>query len=175
MAKLPLPGSFIRFLALSLLLYLGWYFFYDFYLKPSTSFDEIVIHNLAVLAEGELHLLGFETIEYSDFPFKNHVGIEGSKGVTIGSSCDGIVLFALFTIFIVAFSGKWSNKLWFIPIGIMLIHLVNSFRVTALAWIVSVNEKWLSFNHDYTFTIVVYAIVFSFWYLWVKKFAVARK
>ena len=175
MAKLPLPGSFIRFLVLSSVLYLAWYFFYDFYLKPSTHFDERVIHSLVVLSENELRILGFETIVYNDIPFKNHVGIEGSKGVTVGASCDGIVLFALFTIFILVFSGKWIHKLWFIPVGIFLIHLINSFRVTALAWIVNVNEDWLAFNHDYTFTIIVYAIVFSFWYLWVIKFANAGK
>ena len=169
MAKLP--GNLVRFLVVFGGAYLLWYFLYDFYLKPKTTFDERVIDNLVVLSEFELKALGFSLIQYDDGQFKNHIGIEGSKGVTIGASCDGIVLFALFTIFILAFQGPRRHKFWFIPAGILAIHLVNSFRVTALAWIVHVDEKWLAFNHDYTFTIIVYSLVFFAWYVWVKKFA----
>jgi hypothetical protein len=53
----------------------------------------------------------------------------------------------------------------------MSIHLVNVLRVVALTWIVSVNESWLAFNHDYTFTILTYAWVFFLWYIWVNRFS----
>ena len=148
-------NPFLRFLLLSSMAYLIWYAFYDFYLKPFTKFDEVVIHSLTHASGIELRALGFELNEYSDGAFSNHVGIAGSSGVTVGSSCDGIVLLALFTIFILAFPGPLKHKLWFIPLGIFAIWLINSFRITALACISKLNEKWFGFNHDYTFTILV--------------------
>jgi hypothetical protein len=33
------------------------------------------------------------------------------------------------------------------------------------------NENWLSFNHDYTFTLIVYSFVFLLWWIWVNKFS----
>jgi hypothetical protein len=31
--------------------------------------------------------------------------------------------------------------------------------------------QYLDFNHLYTFTILVYAIIFILWYIWAKKYA----
>jgi exosortase/archaeosortase family protein len=104
----------------------------------------------------------------------NHIAIEGTGGVLIGAPCDGIILFTLFSIFVVAFPGSLKHKLWFIPLGILSIHIVNVMRVIALAVIVSIDESWLSFNHDYTFTILTYAWVFTLWVIWVKRFSPLR-
>jgi hypothetical protein len=48
---------------------------------------------------------------------------------------------------------------------------LNVLRIVALAIIMSVNEEWLAFNHDYTFTILVYAYVFALWMIWVQRFS----
>jgi exosortase/archaeosortase family protein len=56
-------------------------------------------------------------------------------------------------------------------LGIIIIHFVNVLRITALAIIVKVNPDWLYFNHNYTFTIVVYSFVFLLWWIWAKKYA----
>ena len=34
--------------------------------------------------------------------------------------------------------------------------------------------EWLKFNHDYTFTVLVYAVVFGLWYGWVRWFVLAK-
>jgi hypothetical protein len=47
--------------------------------------------------------------------------------------------------------------------------------VAALAIIVDINPEWLDFNHDYTFTILVYAAVFALWYLWIEKFSPLKR
>ena len=84
--------------------------------------------------------------------YEDVVQIAGSlNGVTVGAPCDGIVLLALFTVFIVAFPGPWKHKLWYLPAGLIAIHLINAIRITALAVIAHVKIEWLQFNHDYTF------------------------
>lgn len=166
-----LKNPFFRFIIISTGIYLGWTVLYEFFLKPSTIFDDLIIDSLVKLGESGLQLIGYEVTPYQDFPYRIHIGVMGSKGVTIGAPCDGAVLFALFVAFIVAFPGKIQNKLWFVPVGLLSIHLINVLRVMGLAIIVHINEDWLAFNHDYTFTLFVYAWVFFLWWIWISRYS----
>jgi exosortase family protein XrtF len=162
-----------RFLIIGTGLYVSWYSFYEFYLHTQTSFDQIVINSLVESADWTLRMIGYETTNFSsvDIEFHEHIGILGYNGLTIGAPCDGVILYALFIIFIVAFPGPLKHKLWFIPVGAFTVFYVNVIRIVALAIIMSINEEWLAFNHDYTFTILVYAYVFALWMIWVKQFS----
>lgn len=164
-------NPFSRFLIVSTTLYLSWYFFYEFYLKENALLDEWVINSLVNLGEGLLQLLGYEITPYNDPSYRIHFGVAGSNGVTIGAPCDGIVLFALFTVFIISYPGPIKHKLWYLPLGLIVIHLMNVLRVTGLALIVHHKQSWFDFNHDYTFTLVVYAVVFGLWWWWIMKFS----
>lgn len=159
-----------RFLLLALGTYLLWYVAYEYHIKPETGLDEWVISHIVEHAKVALNSFGFVLRQEADMAW-NHIAIEGSAGVLIGAPCDGIILFVIFSIFVLAFPGPIRHKLWYLPLGILSIHLVNVLRVVALAWIVSVNESWLAFNHDYTFTILTYAWVFLLWYIWVNRFS----
>ena len=103
------------------------------------------------------------------------MGIDGTHGVLIGAPCNGLNLFALFAGFIIIFPGKIIQKLIFIPIGILIIHVINIFRLVALALVVLYKPESLEFNHKYTFTIVVYAFIFVMWIIWVNKFAIKKE
>jgi exosortase/archaeosortase family protein len=104
-----------------------------------------------------------------DEAFRTRVVIEGAAGVFVGPSCDGVVLFALFTIFIASFPGNWRRKAWFIPIGIAVLHAANAFRIICLLMIQLYWPSALEFNHDYTFTVFVYGIIFALWYLYAVR------
>lgn len=164
-----------RFLLVGSIGYLSWYALYEYYLRPHSVADRWVIHQIVLGTETLLSLLQYDLIPYTRSEFMNRVGIEGSLGVTVGAPCDGMILFGLFAAFIVAYPGPIKHKLWFLPVGIVSIHLINVARVAALAIIVDINPEWLDFNHDYTFTILVYGFVFLLWYLWVQKFAPRSK
>jgi exosortase family protein XrtF len=166
-----LSGSpFLQFVLTGAVLYALWYFSYEFYLKPSTAIDEWIIDALTKGADSLLRTLGYSMKTFEDGVWRTHVAIAGSKGVTVGAPCDGLVLFALFTVFVLAYPGSWKHRLWFIPSGLLLIQLLNTARIAALTWIVHYNENWLAFNHDYTFTVFVYGVVFGLWYIWVNRF-----
>lgn len=175
MIKRFVQNPFFRFLIIGTLAYLSWVVLYQYYIEPETSFDEWVIHVIIKTSEFFMNSMGFELTPYQDGRFSNHIGVLGSSGVTVGAPCNGLVLLVLFLIFILAFPGKWIHKFWFIPLGVVLIHIVNCFRVIALALIVVDHPEWLDFNHDYTFTVVVYSFVFFLWYVWVNKFSPLKK
>lgn len=165
----------LRFILISVSLYAGLYMLYEFYLKPYTKLDEYIIHNLISVTESFYSTTGFDLIQYDDTDLRTRVGIAGSTGVFIGEPCNGFVLFILFLAFIIAFPGPAKHKLWYIPAGILAIHIINAVRVTALVYIVYKKPEWLTFNHDYTFTILVYSFVFLLWWLWINKFSPLRQ
>ncbi len=172
--KYEVKNPLIRFFVIGTILYFGWYFFYELYLLPSTSIDEILVDFLVKGAESFLQLLNFTVRIFDDGLYRNHIAIDGTAGVTVGAPCDGMILMALFIIFVVAYPGTNKNRLWFIPLGLFVIQFMNILRIMALAFIVYWNEDYLAFNHDYTFTALVYAVVFAFWWWWSKLYLPAN-
>ena len=90
-------------------------------------------------AHGEFDRGGVRGVEWpvGTYPqpatHRDRVGVAGHAGVQIGAPCDGVALFALFAIFILAFPGPLLRKAWFIPAGIALLHAANVGRVIVLA------------------------------------------
>ena len=165
-----LKNPVFRFLGFGALLYVVWYALYEFYIRPKTSVDASVIALIVDHSRWLLETLGYSLALQSPDSPANAVAIVDSPGVTVGAPCDGMALFGLFAVFIAAYPGKWLHKVWFIPSGIVVIHGVNVVRVVALAIIMKRNPDWLAFNHDYTFTLLVYSVVFGLWYIWVQRF-----
>ncbi len=160
-----------RFLLKAVFLFIAWYFLYDLWLHPAGGIDMIVIKSLEQASYVVLETLGYVTLEASHVENIRTIGIDGTHGLWIGDPCNGLTLFALFTGFIIAYPGPLKKKLWYIPVGIIAIHLINIVRIVALSLIVYYfpDPEVLDFNHTYTFTILVYGFVFFLWYLWAIK------
>ena len=167
-----MQGSLLRFLGFGLVGYLLWYVAYQYFLKDSTLLDEWLIHSMVLSVESVLRWMGFALYEVSTADFRWQVGIANSVGMLeIGAPCDGLVLFALFAVFVLAFPGPWRRKAWFIPVGIVAIHLANLLRVLSLVIINFYRPEALTFNHDYTWTVLIYGFIFWLWYLWTERFS----
>lgn len=165
--KINSKDKFIAtFLLKAILLYLLWFLLYDNWLLKDGFIDHFLIAHLVDTTSLILKVLGYVTFQYADA-----VGIDGTHGVLIGAPCNGLELFALFTGFILIFPGKIKHKVVFIPIGLILIHLLNILRLVGLALIVNYFPEQLEFNHKYTFTIIVYIFIFAMWIYWVNKFS----
>ena len=156
------------------LFYISWIILYYYLLEPKTLLDERIITHIVHVSAWLLKCFGYSTFEETrdtTFQLVGIVGGSNNPGVWIGTACNAVSLFALFTIFIIAMPGSWKNKMWFIPMGLLIIHLANILRVTLLAIIAYVNVNYLNFNHTYTFTILTYSIIFILWIWWVNKFS----
>ena len=154
------------FLLKAIFLYGLWFLIYDLWLKKDGSFDNWVIDNLVYWVEMLMSAFG-----YTIFVDYHKIGLHGaSTYVMIGRGCNGVELFALFAGFILVFEGKWIHKLWFIPLGIIIIHFLNVLRIIGLIFSANVSSELLDINHKYTFTIVMYIVAFIGWMVWVKYF-----
>lgn len=153
-------------------LYVLFYFFYEFYIKKHTFIDQIFIRKLIDVCTALLNTLGYHTFASKETNDVQVFGIDGSNGVWIGGPCNGINLMFLFAIFVIAYpSNTIKHKLWYIPFGILIVHTINIIRIISLSIIAFYSPEYLDFNHTYTFTFIVYSIVFGLWMLWVNKFA----
>lgn len=95
--------------------------------------------------------------------------------VGVGNYCLAIQLWIFFVALIVSYSGKWYNKLWFSLIGIILINVINVFRLIAVVYAAHYYPEYIQFNHDYIFNVLVYIFTFFMWIWWVKRFSFERK
>jgi exosortase family protein XrtF len=168
-------NAFARFITVAGVLYLLLFLTYQFVVKRHTFYDQKFIGLIIQSANHLLQWLGFKTFSVlQDHDFQV-VGIDGSSGVWVGSNCNAITLFALFSVFIIAYPGSQTHKWWYIPAGMLAIHILNILRVVALAIIALKSPESLQFNHTYTFTIIIYGFIFGLWVLWINKFAQAKK
>ena len=170
MSDLLKTNPVVRFLIKVSILLILWYCLYEFWLGPKGYLDRPLINNLIYFSSSLLHFFGFNVIDHA-FENMRTMGIDGTNGVWIGDACNGIPLFAVFTIVISCFPGPWKTKLWYIPIGILFIHLINIIRLAILSIIVFYSPDSLDFNHTYTFQILVYGLMFLLWIRWIKKYS----
>lgn len=168
MPFLDFNNKITRFFLFAGLLYLSWFLLYELAFKPFTNIDEKLIGFIIAQAAFLLKLFGYKTYQDLEDQDLQLIGIDGAHPIWIGSPCNAITLFAFFTLFVIAFPGNTKNKLWFIPLGILLIHLANLIRVMGLTLINFYAPEYLDFNHTYTFTIFVYGLIFTLWMWWVN-------
>ena len=173
-ASWSLKDPLVRFLGLSILLYIGWQLLYELVLHPDGRLDRAVIDNLMWLAGAILTGLGYALLPEPDSENYRTIGIQGGSDLWVGDPCNGVALFAVFLIFLIAYPGPLRHKLWFAPLGLLTIHLINALRIVVLAIVVTIDYELLNFQHDYTFYVIVYGWVFLLWAIWVKRFAPGR-
>jgi exosortase family protein XrtF len=164
--------AFVKFILAAATSYLLLFVVYQFVVKKYSFYDQKFIGHIIESVDSCLKFLGYRTFKVLQDRDMQVVGIDGSSGVWVGSNCNAITLFALFAVFVAAFPGRQKAKIWFIPLGMLAIHILNILRVVSLALIAYyLPPEYLTFNHTYTFTFLVYGFIFLLWIIWVNRFA----
>lgn len=171
----PESNFLLKFIPLILI----WFFSYFYIYK----IDSLLNLNINFLTEFSKLLSSQSNFILSIFNLNTTIEIHGdmvvtkildypySHGVWIGEPCNGIKVFGVFTIFIIAFKGKIINKIWFIPLGILILHVLNILRISVLTYLSATNPFILDFNHNITFQLIIYAAILCLWYNWIIKFS----
>lgn len=165
-------NKIVQFVLIGSISYVIWLLAYNTIIKSYTNWDYALNENISDISIWLFDLFGVNANKEID---SDHVIVSllnsNHRGVWVGDNCNGFKLFSIFSIFILAYPENWKSKIWYIPLGVIIVHLANIIRIMALVLINDYNPAYLDFNHDYTFTIFVYSIIFGLWYLWLKKFA----
>ena len=160
-------NKFQRFLIVAGVVYFSWYLLYQFVIHPWKKVDLFVINNTISVSNHILKVLNYRTFTGEE----RVIGVDGSPGLWIGDKCNGVELFALFCVFIIAYPGKWKRKIIYLGAGVLSVHAINILRVVGLAIVQHNFQDWTEFNHTYIFNTLVYGYIFLLWMIWANKFS----
>jgi exosortase family protein XrtF len=89
--------------------------------------------------------------------------------------CNAVSVIILFIAFVVAFTGKFKNTLFFLIVGSIIIYVMNVFRIVLLTVALYHYPEYEHILHGVIFPLVIYGIVFLLWIIWVNKFSLHAK
>jgi len=95
--------------------------------------------------------------------------------VSVVPECTTLKQWMHWIVIMTFFPGPWKHKLWYIPLGILVIHLTNLFRITGLTLIQFPFPNGFHFFHDYFFKTLFYAVIFLMWVVWNEKIRKSAK
>ena len=88
--------------------------------------------------------------------------------VAVEGACSGLKQFYQWTVLMILFPGPWKKKLWYIPLGIIIIHLFNILRIVILSVVtVHLPQQW-DFIHSWILRPFFYVVIFALWVVWVE-------
>lgn len=159
----------IAFLFLTLVIHFGWRFWENrLGLVPihdlMTAFmnwlaNEVMLQSIWLLNT----LAGYNV--YADGTI---IRFPSGYDLGIGSSCSGMKQIMQFVLLLLVYRGKWQHKLWFIPLGAVLVHITNLFRIF-FSGVLSMNHpEWMRFAHDNVLRWMFYLVICGLWMYWVK-------
>jgi len=122
-------------------------------------------HHVATASVAVLRFFG-SNIELEPNNVLRH---ENNNAVRVIWACSGIKQAYIFFCIIAFYRGPWLKKMWYIPLGLIMVYLFNIFRISSIAAIVEQYPDWFRFSHEYFFKYIFYGMIFGLWVLWEEK------
>lgn len=138
-------------------------------LGVASPLDDALCRQLAAGSVWGLQAIGWQADVATATP--NLLLLNGLPTVVVGAPCDGLVLYVLLAGFVLAYPGPAQRRLWFIPLGIAALWLLNVIRIMALALNHRYSPETFEFDHHYAFSAVAYAALGGLWLLWTRQSA----
>ncbi|MGI4864042.1 MAG: exosortase X [Janthinobacterium lividum] len=148
-----------------------WFIGSAYGLGVSSPLDMVLCHQLAAASAWGLRALGWAASVDAVRP--DLLVLNGQPSVRVGPQCDGLVLYALLAGFVLAYPGPPRRRLWFVPMGIVALWLLNIVRIIALSLNFQYSPETFDFDHHYAFNAVAYAALGGFWLLWTRQTSAA--
>ena len=89
-------------------------------------------------------------------------------GITINGSCSGDKQILQLALLLLVYPGKWKYKLWFIPLGMVIVHATNILRIVLLSLVAIWRPEWMESAHDTVLRGMFYVVIFGVWVWFVK-------
>ncbi|MBL0310425.1 MAG: hypothetical protein IPP77_12345 [Bacteroidetes bacterium] len=100
---------------------------------------------------------------------RRNVIISGTEGFYIANHCLGIAPMVIFAGLIVAYPGKWLQKIWYIPVGMFCIYAINVVRLVALGATQECCAKiFFELAHSSVYLLFSYGMFFLLVVLWMN-------
>jgi exosortase/archaeosortase family protein len=169
LSSVTAPGTrqFWRFGLVSCGVLLLWVIGLAYGLGTTSPLDALLCRQLAAGSVWGLQAIGWQASVAPTIP--NLLLLNGQPTVVVGAPCDGLVLYVLLAGFVLAYPGPSQRRLWFIPLGIAALWLLNVIRIMALALNHRYSPETFEFDHHYAFSAIAYAALGGLWLLWTRQ------
>ena len=168
---------FITFLGRFFLVYLVLAGLYQFYLSrydAPYAVDPITV----VVADQSVWVLELFGVDAASEPHPRQPCMkliyEGTFVARIIEGCNAISVMILFAAFVVAFSGRMRDTLWFIVAGSAVIYILNILRIALLAAALYHFPEYESPLHGVLFPFIIYSVTFMLWVIWVNRYSYVK-
>ena len=134
------------------------------------SFDLSVVFNTAVeYLSAQVYWLVHDVFNMDVVMLKHSMYLkEISSLVKVVWSCSGLKQMFVFFCIIAFYPGSEKHKLWFIPLGLVLIWILNVIRISAIIALFEQFPNSFELFHELS-KYVFYFVIFMFWVLWEEK------
>lgn len=172
--KIIPENKIARFIIVFLLIFLPWHFIDDY--MQMAHYGPIFVNAWFFAYHLLLKSLMFLSIHltslFTDVAITTSyrvIYLGGYGSLSIGRPCLCADVMMLLVAFVVAYPGPWKKKLWFLPVGLASIHLMNVLRISALCLTKIYRPEWMYFNHNYVFNFIILGFTFMLWVIWIAK------
>jgi len=170
--KLEALGDVILFAIITIIIHYGWRAWdHSLHYWPITGAILGLIDWLKLIVYDQsfwvIHnLFGVEVTSINNYMYFANEG-----AIVVTGGCSGLKQIMQFVILMILFRGSALKKLWFIPIGAIVVHIVNIIRVSGLGLLMNagISMPTWTFSHDYIFRPFFYVVIFLMWVLWVER------
>lgn len=162
---------FLLFLGKFFLAYAILTFFYQFYLMRSLDKVDSITRIVAQNTLQVLQLFDNASIEEVKVDQFIKVFYKQKYVIRIIEGCNAMSVIVLFISFVIAFSGKIKQTVFFILGGSFIIYSLNIFRIALLSVLLFHYPEQEHFYHGIVFPLIIYGTVFILWVIWVNKFS----
>jgi len=102
------------------------------------------------------------------------IHVQSSNGIwtylLVSPGCTSLKQWMHWLFLMLLFPGTWKHKLWYIPLGLIIIEFVNVVRIVGLTLTMIPWPTRFHFFHDYFFKTFFYIMIFLLWVIWVHFF-----
>jgi exosortase family protein XrtF len=159
-----------RFLGTFLLIYFVGNLLYGVFIESYDREPDPVTRIVTLQSASLLRFFGYNTSVQDSFGRPTvMMKEEESLVLRVYEGCNGLNVMIVFVAFLFAFKGSIRQVLWFLPFGLVVIHVANLLRVILLYYTALHHQQLFYYFHKYFFTAILYLIVFGLWALWAIK------
>ncbi|SHE68640.1 exosortase family protein XrtF [Chryseobacterium takakiae] len=167
----PVLNILLRFVIVYVVLLLAYqYYLNSFRYQGLDPFSRLITEQVKDVQ----NYLGYPTQLYDDIKGEQvYFYVKNFYPTRMVEGCNAISVMILFTAFIFAFY-KGFKTFVFMLAGLMVLYIMNLFRIVALNIVMTDYKQYGKAFHDFVFPAVIYGTVVLLWLVWIKFFALKK-
>ena len=171
----------VYYVILFLILLLSFHYIYKWWAGPIGYFPFVTqvsdLFNWASLLLLNQSAWGLENLFHINFYITlpdQAIHVQSSNStwtyLLVSPGCTSLKQWMHWLFLMLLFPGPWKHKIWYIPLGLIIIEFVNVVRIVGLTLTLIPWPTRFHFFHDYIFKTFFYFVIFLMWLIWVTKF-----